>query len=91
MDVIKMDSLEKIATSMTKVFGIGCTLTDAYEYKGRAICAKIDVKNGTMSLLDAVTKETIGSSSDVSALRKSLGSYRKFVEPITKLIENNIG
>ena len=88
MNAIKLGTIEETAKSMARELNIGCNITDHYEVSSRVVYLLKSVKMKEICIMDASTKEMIGTPIDGS---ECAGQYFKTTEMITELLKTNLG
>ena len=88
MGAIKLDTIEETAKSMAQTLNVGCNMTDHYEISGRVVYLLRSVKTQEICIIDASTKEIIGTPIDGSVCA---GQHFKTTDMITELLKANFG
>ncbi len=88
MNAIKLGTIKETAKAMARELNVGCNITDHYEVSNKTIYLLRSVKTKEICIMDASTKEMIGSPIDGS---ECAGQHFKTTEMITELLKANFG
>ena len=88
MNAIKLGTIEETAKSMARELNVGCNMTDHYKISGRVVYLLRSVKTQDICIIDASTKEIIGTPIDGSVCA---GQHFKTTEMIIELLKANFG